>query len=196
MRALLLALVATPVPALACSFVPWQDVVVDPLDSDGVGPEAAVVVDLAVHRGQGPEVAGCAVATTSCDDVGRVTLDLDLPAEAVGVRITLAEGSLPEGLGLPADPVAPFDGAIVLVWTDEATHVQEPLDFVLTLRTVDAAGDEGEALDVVVQDPGSGGCAASTLPGRPAPAGPLLVVLAAGALLRRRRADERRPTAR
>ncbi len=87
------------------------------------------------------------------------------PPHKLGYRVVLVEGTLPEGLYLPSNPVRSFKRstssyAVHLVWEDGETNTQEPVDFAVDLIPVDLAGLEGPAYRLEVLDLGSdgGGC--------------------------------------
>lgn len=100
-------------------------------------------------------------STTSCDDLGFLTLTFPapLPAETVGYAFEVLAGHPPDGL-LPSDPLRAItrqDGThgLTLTWIDGATLEQEPLSFVLGIRTVDCAGNRSrEVTRVLVRDSG------------------------------------------
>lgn len=140
---------------------------------------------------------------SSCDDLGFLTLrftpaeDDQAPREdeerrddelpGLGYRIDLERGELPEGAGLSTDPRYAMEdegrAALFVTWIDGGTDDQEALDFALSVVAVDAAGNESEATEVVVSDPG-GGC--STAPGASGSGVGLGFVLGALALRRHR----------
>lgn len=159
LRAGLCLCAALPASALACSFIEYDDHVIDDTLSDEVAPSLPTLDAQSVNRGVGPSgglFGGQSVS--SCDDLGWVTLELsaedDLSApEALGFLFALDSGSLP--FTLPTEAVRPFDGSITFVWIDEATDEQEPIEATVTVNTVDEAGNlSAEALLLTISDEG------------------------------------------
>ena len=158
---------AADAEAEACSVAGLQPHVLDPAEQqlDTMAPGAPGVAELRVKRG----VAG----NTSCDDLGFITItpappvDDRTPAESLGYQLRLVEGELPSGLKLPEGPVRartlpdepdPTARWIGLHWIDGASGYQEAISFTLSLAAVDLAGNVGEPVAVVIDDPGSCGC--------------------------------------
>ncbi len=161
--AVLLAVLAAE-PASACSvgvFLHrtslWHRVV------DWAPPLAAPVPSVRVYRGVGPrpsETSGAIRATaTGCDDLGFIELTFpnEPGDEVVGYTFEILAGYGPEW-SLPDTTVRTYlrsDGmhALTLVWIDGATDEQEPLSFVLGIRTVDRAGNRSRTVTrVLVRD--------------------------------------------
>ena len=173
MLALALALAVSP--AFACSFALGSphETVDDP--SDTVAPTAPGEKSVGVVRGVGPECVGVSCSSSSCDDLGRIDVQLDASdddvsaPENIGYRMRVVEGTLPDGLTVDetrrADSVAGGVARLTLLWVDEATDEQEPFDFVLGVAPVDEAGNEGEALTLAISDPGRAAGACSTAGG-------------------------------
>ena len=196
---LALAILLAPPRARACGSVGLVDHQVDPalLASDHTPPTLSSQPGVTVSRGQGPRMDGCGQSASSCDGVGSLAIDVqasdDLtPSDAIGYRLSLVAGKTPASLILPAHPIrAQVAGRIILVWDDGATDDQEGLDFTLGVAPVDAAGNQGLATSVRVQDPGHfAGCHIARHAGTsafPALAAPALWLIAA-TLRRRRRA--------
>jgi hypothetical protein len=198
MLALALALAVSP--AFACSFALGSphETVDDP--SDTVAPTAPGEKSVGVVRGVGPECVGVSCSSSSCDDLGRIDVQLDASdddvsaPENIGYRMRVVEGTLPDGLTVDetrrADSVSGGVARLTLLWVDEAVDEQEPFDFVLGVASVDEAGNEGEELTIALSDPGraAGGCATA---GGGGGAGALALGLLAAAA-RGRRAGGRR----
>ncbi len=142
-------------------------------------PPTIVVSSVAVKRGVGPVDEGCgSQSSTSCDDLGVVSLTLDGMQEQMGI-VFETEGNVPKGL-VPTEPVA-AEPELFLFFIDGATDEQEAVDFRLRITSVNAAGEMGATSEWIrVYHPGkSEGCA--TAPGK---AGSLLpFLLLAGLLL-------------
>lgn len=181
--------------AWSCSFQSLEEHSVDSelAATDTQAPGVAGLDRLDISRGVGPMQEGCDQVATSCDDLGLINIFLAPPsddqsqASALGYMITLKDGALPGGLGLPEGPVrAAEDNSLYLTWIDGAQDKQEPLGFTLEIFAVDEAGNVGEPLEVRVSDPGSGeGCSAA--PGQKGPLLPVLGLLLGLFLLGRRR---------
>jgi MYXO-CTERM domain-containing protein len=185
--------------ASACSIPAPSELVVDTAEQavDHAAPATVATVGVAVQRGRAPKSEGCgSMAASSCDDLGIVTLTPTAPADdrtdasALGYRVRLVAGALPDGSSLWPKAVVPgVGGGLALVWIDGADDEQEPVDFTVTVAAVDRAGNEGPAsAPVRVTDGGSSGGCRTRGAGDAASAGLVaMVVLAAGALARRRR---------
>ena len=185
-----LAFLLLPASALACSLLGPLPLSVDPELEDATPPQAPVVERVAIRRATGPNIVDGQVESSSCDDVGWITLVLDQPpgdahrADEIGYLLERAEGTLPEGLVLAAVPWV--GDTLVLPWLDVGDTRDAAVDFVLRVTPVDEAANRGEAVEVRITDastPGScGGC------GLGLPAG---FVPLAGALLPALRRRER-----
>jgi hypothetical protein len=196
-----------PAPARACNVAAPTAHVVDPAmqATDQMAPTLSPIPAPVIGRGFAP--AGCSGSSSSCDDIGVIQIepkatDDMTPADRIGFRITLAAGTLPSGLTLPADtidlpPGFPFVG---LTWVDGATNDQDPLDFTLSIVAVDLAGNESAPQAVAVHDDGggSGGSSCQLSYGHsgrsgrtPAPAAICLTFFALLVAARRRRHSRR-----
>ena len=171
--------------------------------TDGSPPSAPLVTVQSIQRGKGPEYQGCSQSASSCDDLGRIILQVSATDDqtevaSLGYRIELASGSLPSGLSLPATAVRPATSSgLVLGWNDGASDDQEALSFVLVIRAVDLAGNEGPPTSVAVRDAGSGGCSVGGPSPLASPGALVAVLLVVVSLLRRgfaRRGARRRST--
>ena len=192
------ACLALAMPARACSLAGNQAHTIDPQAQDASPPSAPIVTVQTIHRGKGPEQQGCAQSASSCDDLGWIIVQVSAADDqtatgSLGYRIELASGSLPSGLSLPTTAVRPAtSNGLTFVWIDGSRDDQEALAFVLSIRAVDLAGNEGPPTSVEVRDPGSGGCAV----GGPSPlASPGGVVAALLVVAWLRRQTRRRRTA-
>lgn len=156
--------------ALACGLASPRPLVVDEGERgiDRSPPQKVASAGVAIVRGRGPR-GGCGSQTsTSCDDLGTVTLHPTAPSDDrtapgdLGYLVKLVGGHLPEGATLPSDAVLadPSTGILVAGWTDGATDDQESIDFSVTLTAVDRGGNAGPESDPIrVQDSGRGsGC--------------------------------------
>ena len=118
---------------------------------------------VSVSRGQASsDDQGCGGGEPACDAYGVIRVsgvasDDRTPMGKIGYRFTLAAGTLPAGLVLPADPVdlPPGEPAFAFLWTDGPTGQQAPVDFALRVEAVDAAGNVSTPLTVPVRDAGS-----------------------------------------
>jgi hypothetical protein len=196
--AVLAAAFAVPAIADACSFSNTAAQIQPALKAiEKTPPVFPAAGAVRVKRGQSPR-SGCGDSdATSCDDLGTIQIEVaasddTTPAARMGYEVTLARGTLPDGLVLPAVPierVAP--GHLMFVWLDGATDSQEPVDFTLRIVAVDGAGNESAPQLVSVDDAGSGGCRLANRGGSGDRA--ILGALALLALARRRRPERRLP---
>jgi hypothetical protein len=144
-------------PAFACSYLlpPPFETVADAADT--VAPAAAVPGKPEVRRGRGPRRTPGGWEATSCDDMGEITVALGRPPGDAGVaglgyEVTLS-GTLPEGLRVHTALAVATD-RLVLPWLDGSTDAQEAFDLVVTVVTVDRAGNRSAPAKVSVRDPG------------------------------------------
>lgn len=161
-------------PALACELAPPTPLVVDAHEQqiDHTPPGKIPSVGVTIVRGRGPR-GGCdgSQQSTSCDDLGTVTLHPTPPTDDrtapgdLGYVVKVTAGNLPPGATLPSDTVLadPAAGLLALGWIDGANDDQESIDFTLTLTPVDRGGNAGPESDPIrVHDDGSAsGCRAS-----------------------------------
>jgi len=125
-------------------------------------PEPALTPTAEVRRGIGPRPTDEPDVTysTSCDDIGFITLTFPADADtAVGYDFEIVAGQPPENFRLPGPLrlLSRADGThgLTLSWIDGATDRQEPFAFVLGIRTVDAAGNRSRTVTkIIVCDPG------------------------------------------
>lgn len=150
----LIALFLVASPALACSIVGPSELVVDPELSDGIAPDVPVLGDVLITRGRGPrKTAGGVSTSTSCDDLGFITIEVDETKPDVGFVLELLDGELPEGLdALPEQPWLGPD--LTLTWIDEALDDQDAFAFTLAISAVDSGGDRSEAVEIDISDDG------------------------------------------
>lgn len=152
--------------AEACSYstnAPLQIVDEEP---EAAPPDTPVVELEDIKRGTGPTRDGCiSTYSTSCDDIGTITLAVENADPEVGYELAVSDGEVPESLSIADSPVHTFDdGTILLTWSDEAKDNQERLDFDLAVTAVDRWGQESEDSDIVeVEHPG--GAFRSSVPG-------------------------------
>jgi len=170
---------------------------------DGTAPPSAPAhLSTEIRRGVGPETEGCTgeASASSCDGVGRITLrvspstDDRTPAEQIGYRMIVVDGTPPEGAGLGDEPVLLLhDSYLFLGWSDDAEDEQESVDFTVVLIAVDAAGNESAPSDEIHirhggRDPG---CAVDG-GGRRTPTAAVIALASLGLLVARRRSSPRR----
>lgn len=188
---LLLAPLLVPT-AWACSLSVPSAHAIDPTLDDDTSPAAITgAVGVEVRRGRGPVEMNGACGSSSCDDIGLLTLTFaaaiddgaadgadsgglsdDRLQPAVGYQLRLRSGALAAGLALPAAPQAAWlsdDGnaTLMLVWGDGATDRQEPFSAQVSIEPVDAAGNIGPARQVTIADDGRAATAspcAGTIP--------------------------------
>jgi hypothetical protein len=135
-------------PAPACSPAGSRALVEAPDPTDVVAPAPPIVGEPIVDRPSGSGGA-CGGLASLVIPVERPDGDPD-PEETVGYRLALVDGALPAGLDLPDDPLV--GPRILLVWSDRAS--EDPFELTLSLTAVDAAGNEGDPVEIEVTDPG------------------------------------------
>jgi hypothetical protein len=185
------AVIATPV--CACEFGGNRPHTVEPQAhaADASPPTAPIVTIQSIRRGKGPERQGCSQTASSCDDLGMIILQVSATDDqtetaSLGYRIELVSGSLPSDLSLPETAVRPATSeGLLLYWGDGNTDEQEALDFTLSIRAVDLAGNEGPPTAVEVRDLGSGGCSVARSSQLGSPGTVAAVVFVIAGLLRR-----------
>ena len=172
--AILLVLALAPGSALACLFESPGGFEVDPASDDTVAPAPiGELRRLIVTRGVGPECDGNSCGSSSCDDLGLISMSFpaavddrspdsdDYVQDGVGYALRVADGSVPDDLDLASSPTAAFIHAgvadFLLVWIDRATDEQEAFDFTLGIAAIDLAGNTSAEVFVDIADPGSGG---------------------------------------
>jgi hypothetical protein len=179
-------------PAFACSFAPssqpfeFAEPGEEPPD-EVAPPEAPSVGVLSIVRGKGASAFG---ASSSCDDLGSIWLEVYNHDAALGYRFEVLSGVLPDGLRIPDDVFAFFSPpSYRLGWIDGATNAQEAFAFDLAITAVDVWGRESEPFVLFIEDDGTwrgrSGCASA---GGPAtPSGDFLVIACMTALFAGRR---------
>ena len=179
----LTALFLLAAPAFGCSIAGPQEFLIDDTLVDDQAPARPELVDVEINRGQGPRKKGLVSMSTSCDDIGFISIELEPTGEELGYYLDLVDGDLPDGMdGLPE--VAWTGPGFTLTWIDEATDDQDAFAFTLSLTPVDRAGNLGDPLEVDIEDDAATkGC--SSVPG--APVGSLALLAGLAGLARRRR---------
>jgi hypothetical protein len=149
--------------AWACSLAAPRLHAIDAAEArvDTQAPDPITDAKVVVMRGHGPSCNAGICTESSCSGSGEIHLELgslhdDRSApDRIGVSLEWMAGAIPDGL-LPEQAVVPEpDGSLDLVWDDDASDAQEPLDFTLLLRSVDAAGNQSAPYAVRIQDPGT-----------------------------------------
>jgi MYXO-CTERM domain-containing protein len=191
-------------PARACSppFLTTHEL--DPAEeaADTTPPDAPALGELQIARQ--PALPACN-DSGACDGTGLIILDVTAPADdrtaaaSMGYVVELV-GEVPNVFP-PDEPVRVDEqGEISFYFNDR----DQPLDFTLSVRAMDLAGNLGEAATIEVSHPGGTGCIDD---GRPQPpddreaggcsatgaSSPLAlgaVILALGLAVRRRRAEQ------
>jgi hypothetical protein len=189
------AFAAIAMPVYACEFGGNRPHTIDPQAqaTDALPPSAPIVTIPSIRRGKGPEHHGCSRTVSSCDDLGLITLQVSATDDqtetaSLGYRIELVSGSLPSDLLLPETAVRPATSeGLLLYWMDGNTDEQEALDFTLSIRAVDLAGNAGPPTAVAVLDPGSGGCSVARHGPNDSPGTVAAVLFVIAGLLRRGR---------
>ena len=161
------AVAGLPADARACSISGPIEHVVDPSmqATDQTPPTLPPNLETTIKRGMGPQQQGCGQGSSSCDDLGVITIaaratDDVTPPTRIGYRLTLAAGSTPAGLQLPSSPVEfAGGGGVALAWLDGATDDQEPINFTLQVVAIDLAGNESAPQTVRIRDDSGHACA-------------------------------------
>jgi uncharacterized protein (TIGR03382 family) len=153
---------------------------------DSTPPEAPVLGAVTIERD--PAGDGCWEAS-ACQGAGSINLGIKRSAddrtssEEMGYVIELAGGELPRNMALPASPVRAYwsgdSGEMSFYFTDR----DQDVDFTLSVRAMDLAGNLSEPVMIEVGD-GSSGCSAGARSGSMTM---ILVILALAVALRRRR---------
>lgn len=145
----LLALVAWPREAAACSYDASRPFSLDPSKKGDTTPPGEVIVgQVWVKRGAAPQ----GQALDTCAELGKIEMavtpprDDRTPSDRMGYRVALVGGQVPMGLTLPADPILVTEstGHLTLVWIDGETDQQEPCSFDVDVSAVDLAGNASE----------------------------------------------------
>ncbi len=179
--------------AWACSLAGPQDFEATATGEPvGEPPVAAVLREVSISRGSaGVRQPDGSIQSTSCDDLGIVSIGLEDPGPGFGFRLQLDGGTLPDSVtaihedAQVGDTFSGGRSAWVVSWIDEETDDQEPFDFDVIVTVVDGWGRESEPLTVNVSDPGSTATPASSCSTVPGAAGLALSLLALAARRRR-----------
>ena len=175
--------------ARACIPISPMEHVVDADEEaiDTTPPEVPVLGEVVIERD--PAGDGCWSAS-ACQGAGSVDLSIEMSADdrtssdEMGYVIELAGGELPRNMTLPAGPVRAYSsgdsGVISFYFSDD----DQDLDFTLSVRAMDLAGNLGEPVMVEVGDGSSSGCSAGARSGSMTM---ILVILALAVAVRRRR---------
>lgn len=150
----LLAMLAPP-PLQACSIVLTRHAVDESIEDD----QAPVLRELRLGnltRGRAPRSAGGNFVISSCDDIGMMRIhvraeDRGAGAANVGWEVRVHGESAPEFFNLET-PLLASEQTVTLYWSDGASDDQEPLDFSVSVRAIDGAGNSSgwsEPLHVV-----------------------------------------------
>lgn len=145
--------------AAACSLPGWSEHLIDEEERavDTTAPTPVTGASHSIKRGQGPTSTGCGESSTSCDDLGWISLHLEgasddrTPPGELGYIFEVTAGTLPDGLTLPNGPVRGQE-RFTLGWIDGATDEQEGFDFTIDVFPVDLAGNVGEPFSVRLRD--------------------------------------------
>ncbi len=156
----------------ACSFAGPDVLEIEEDLQDTEAPQIGTAESVSIKRGVGPTKEKGGWSASSCDDLGTISIVLTDPidedVEDVGYRIEKVDGDLPTDLDLPDDLwIGP---ELFFVWIDGAEDDQDAFDFTLEITPIDRAGNEGEPIEVRLEDDGvpaeSASC--SSVPGTPA----------------------------
>jgi hypothetical protein len=159
---------------------------------DDVAPPSPVLVEWEVHRGGWVDLDGTLVYNTC--SWGTMTFVVERPEgdpddeHTVGYRFRDFVGTLPPTFDVPVPDHDPILGPNVrLTWGEQPPEALEPFAFTASMVPVDVAGNEGEAIEIHVEDDGyvapaeadSSGCttAATGAHGTFSPAGGVVFAL-------------------
>jgi hypothetical protein len=150
----MLALLFSVRSAEACSYDGPATLTLDTSSADETAPAPPDIIGVDVQRGRSGD-------GKACENLGSITISVARPADdpdahdAVGYRLEIRDGDLPDGLELDSAPL--LGPEIVLIWTDGGPP-HGAFEATLALVPVDVAGNEGEPADVTVGDAGGCGC--------------------------------------
>lgn len=162
--ALLCALALSSRRSEACDYGALGTHTIDPAEQavDATPPSAISSPSYTVRRGHAPESDGCRETWDSCADIGSISVHFEPPTddrtatEELGYRVEVTSGRAPSDPTWPTAPVRASNGdTLFFHWADGERDDQETLDFTLTLRAVDRAGNEGPATEVRIRHGGS-----------------------------------------
>lgn len=137
----------------ACSLGGYQELVIDTTLPDITWTDFSVEVE-SIKRG--------ANSGSSCDDLGWVALSLVDGPVGAGYTFEVVEGQAPKNFSERDSPILPEGKQVTLVWSEDMSDDQPPLDFTLRVTPYAPNGEVGEFRDVVVAHPGvDGGCSAA-----------------------------------
>ena len=152
-----LATFAAAEPARACVLQGAMPFSVDAQAqaSDAVAPDVITRIGVSVLRGTRPHCSNGECTATSCDGIGTVQLEFPelhddrTPAARMGVLLEVVQGQAPPGL-MPAWALQPgAAGTLALTWSDKEDAIEQPIDFMIVARALDAAGNAGPASEPV-----------------------------------------------
>jgi hypothetical protein len=122
---------------------------------DAIAPDVIARIGVSVLRGTRPHCSHGECTSTSCDGIGTVQLEFPelrddrTPAARMGVLLEVVQGQAPPGL-MPAWPLQPgAAGTLALTWGDKEDAIEQPIDFMIVARALDAAGNAGPASEPV-----------------------------------------------
>ena len=153
--------------------------------TDQTPPDLPALPPPSISRSDESDGGGCG---STCSPRGSIWIDAQAtddmtPPAQIGYRVTLAGGTLPAGLTLPAFDLA-NTGGVRLFWGDDASS-GEAFDFTLQVVAIDLAGNESAPQTVRVHDDPPGLCAIAR--GGVSQSGRAALVVAALLLAARRR---------
>lgn len=154
-------------PARACSLTPHPEHMIDPAEQavDTTPPGVPVLGAVRIRRQ--PSLPACN-DSGACDGTGLITLTITAPTDdrtpgtSMGYLVEFADGAVP--LVFPPQEAVGADeqGEIAIYFNDQ----DQRLDFTLSVRAMDLAGNLGAPAAVEVRDAGGDGCIDD---GRPQP---------------------------
>jgi len=147
----ILVIVALSIPgsALACMIAPGAEEFQYEPSNEGESIEGPYIELDRLQRGYDDG------NYASCSDAGRLVFFVE-PDLDIGYKFSLAEGSFPDLVfpEFPVQPVSHTPGEIRFVWLDFQGGPVEPIDVVVEVRAVSAAGARSDPVTIEISDPG------------------------------------------
>jgi len=155
----LISAFVVPTRSRACKPIPQVEHVLDPSmqATDQTPPNLPALPPPTISRSDESDSGGCG---STCSPRGSIWIDAQAtddmtPPGGIGYRVTLAGGTLPAGLTLPAFALG---NGLRLFWSDDESS-GEAFDFTLQVVAIDLAGNESAPQTVRVHDDPPGLCA-------------------------------------
>lgn len=137
----------------ACSLAGYQELMLDESLPGIVWTDFSFNVE-SIKRG--------ANSGSSCDDLGWVVLKVTNGPAGAGYAFQVVDGNSPKNFSEREAPILPEDNRVTLVWSEDMSDDQPPLNFTLRITPYAPNGEVGEYQDVVITHQGvDGGCSAT-----------------------------------